>query len=115
MLGVLKVVLSALIIYGASELGKRSTLMGSLLISLPLISILALTWLYVETKDVARISSMSLSVFWLVLPSLIFFVVLPVFLKHGMPFFAAMPLALAIMVIGYLLMVRLLTWLGVAM
>ena len=114
MLGVLKLILSALIIYAASELGKRSTLLGSLLISLPLISLIALTWIYVETKDTERMAAMSTNIFWLVLPSLVFFLLFPLLLRKGMPFVAAMPISLAVMVAGYLVMVRVLARLGVA-
>ena len=82
MLFALKLILSAVIIAGASELGKRSTLVGALLISLPLSSMLALTWLYAETKDTVRVAAMSSGIFWGVFPSLLFLFVLPTLLKR---------------------------------
>lgn len=101
MLFALKLVVSALIIAGASELGKRSTFAGAILISLPLSSLLAVTWLYVETKDTARVASMTGGIFWAVLPSLLFFLVLPALLKRGWGYWPALGAACAATAAGY--------------
>src|SRR5687767_6403773 len=85
-----KIILSAVIITVVSEIGKRSTLLGGIIVSLPLVALLSLIWLWTETKDAERVSSFSWSVFWLVLPSLALFAALPVLLKRGVGF----PLAL---------------------
>ena len=55
----IKVLLSAGVIVLASELAKRSTLLGALIVSLPLVSVLAMSWLYVETGDARRVASLS--------------------------------------------------------
>ena len=89
----LKVLISALLIYGISELSKRSTLLGALLASLPLTSLLAMTWLYWDTQDVKRVAELSSGVFWLVLPSLLLFVLLPPLLLRWQLSF---PIALAV-------------------
>lgn len=96
--------LSALIIATATELGKRSAFMAALLISLPLSSILALTFLYWGTGDAEKVASLSMGIFWLVLPTLAFFLVLPVMLRHGWSFWLALPaasLAMAALFAGY--------------
>ena len=103
MLFALKLVVSALIIAGASELGKRSTFAGAILISLPLSSLLAVTWLYVETKDTARAAAMTGGIFWAVLPSLLFFLVLPALLKRGWGYWPALGAACAATAGGYAL------------
>ena len=46
-----KVLVTAVIVVAISELGKRSSLAGALLASLPLTSLLALVWLYRDTGD----------------------------------------------------------------
>ena len=97
----LKLAVSALLIAGASELGKRSTFAGALLISLPLSSLLAVTWLYIETKDTARVASMTSGIFWAILPSLLFFLMLPVLLKRGWGFWPALGCACASTAAGY--------------
>ena len=97
----LKLVLTALIIAGASELGKRSTAAGAILISLPLSSLLAVTWLYVETKDTARVAEMTGGIFWAILPSLLFFLVLPALLRRGWSYWPALGTTCAVTAAGY--------------
>ncbi len=99
-----KVFLSGLTIALASELTKRAPWMGGLLVALPLVSILTLVWTYTETKDVAQVSSLSWSVFWYVLPTLGFFILLPVLIRWGLNFWLALTLsslALAFVFVGY--------------
>lgn len=88
-----KTIITALIIAAASELSKRYSLVSALLLSLPLTSILGFIWIYAESKDPAKIIEMSYSVFWLVIPSLLFFLALPLLLKHGVKFVPAMLLS----------------------
>lgn len=87
-----------------SEVSKRNTLFGGLLASLPLISFLAMLWLYFDTKDSGRVAALSTSIFWLVLPSLIFFLALPVLLKWKLNFYLGFGLATAMMLACYGLM-----------
>ncbi|MBI5134784.1 DUF3147 family protein [Candidatus Uhrbacteria bacterium] len=101
MLFIIKVFISALIIALVSELGKRFSAVAAILASLPLTSILAILWLYYDTKNVETIRALSLNIFWAVLPSLLFFIALPSFLKWGMKFEWAMFGASIVMVLGY--------------
>jgi hypothetical protein len=91
----LKVLVSALIVVAVSELAKRSTFVGALVASLPLTSLLAFVWLYRETGDAARVASLSSQIFWLVLPSLALFVVLPLLLRWGLGFGLSLAAAIA--------------------
>jgi len=110
---VAKVLISALIIATVSELGKKLTWVAAILASLPLVSILALLWLYIETKDIQKIISLSNGIFWAVLPSLLFFVVLPLLLRTGLNFSWAMIISIVIMFIGYTVYLGLLTVFGI--
>jgi hypothetical protein len=65
-----KATISGVLIMAASEIAKRSPSYGALLVSLPLVSILAMIWLWRETGDSERIASLSEATFWLVLPTL---------------------------------------------
>lgn len=97
----IKVIISALIIVGVSELGKRFTPIAAILASLPLVSILAMIWLYNDTNDVQKVIDLSTSIFWAVLPSLIFFLVLPLLLKSGLKFYPSMIISAVVMFIAY--------------
>ncbi len=77
----IKVIITALLVVAISEAGKRFSTLGAILASLPLTSILAFIWLHVDTGDKTKISELSISIFWMVIPSLAFFVALPLLLK----------------------------------
>ncbi len=111
----IKTLLSAAIIVAVSELAKRSTLAGSLLASLPLVSLVAMVWLQVETGDSARVAALSRGIFWLVLPSLVLFAALPWLLERKLPFYAALGLSCLLTILAYALMVPLLKKLGVTL
>ncbi|MEO6182525.1 MAG: DUF3147 family protein [Verrucomicrobiota bacterium] len=98
---ILKFAISAAVIVAVSEISKRSSFLGALLASLPLVSLLAMVWLYHDTRDAQKIASLSTSIFWLVLPSLALFIALPVLLKRGVNFYPALGLAVLAMLICY--------------
>ena len=100
----LKTLLTALIVAGVSELARRYSLMAAALASLPLTSILAMVWLYRDTGDSAKIAALSQDIFWLVLPSLLFFLLLPLLLKMGWRFYPALLVSCLAMSAAYALM-----------
>jgi len=110
-----KVILSAVIIVVVSEVAKASPGLGALIKSLPLISILAMIWLYVDTHDSGRVSALSISTFWLVLPTLPMFLVLPALLKNGIGFYASLAVSIAVMVICYVIAVPILARFGITL
>ena len=99
-----KFILSAAIIVAVSELAKRQPAWAGVLASLPLVSLLAIIWLYADTHSVEQVSALSMSIFWLVLPSLIFFLALPLLLKHGLSFTWSLTLAIVATLGAYSLM-----------
>ncbi len=101
---IIKVLISSVLIVAISEISKRSSFWGGILASVPLVSVLAFIWLYIDTKSVEKISQLSYSVFWLVIPSLSLFITLPLLLKK-VDFPIAMFLSILIMIGCYYLMV----------
>lgn len=109
----LKIILSAGLIMAISEIAKRSSYWGGIMASLPLISIIAFIFLYEETKDIKAISSLSTDIFWLVIPSLALFVMLPLLLKKGVNFYASLGLSCLVTIVCYYLMTLVLKKFGV--
>ena len=107
-----KLAITAVLIVAISEISKVSTFVGALLASIPLVSVLAMFWLYIDTKDVGQISSLATSIFWLVLPSLSLFVVLPFLLKAQIPFYTSMMIGLVVMIGCYFSIVYILSKFG---
>ena len=110
---VVKMIVSALIIAGVSELAKRHVPIAAILAALPLTSILAMIWLYRDTKDVQRIASLSTGIFWAVLPSLLFFLLLPLLLRNGVGFPWALLAGCVGMFLAYSLYVLILDRFGI--
>ena len=108
-----KIALTTVLIVVISEIAKRSSFVGALLASIPLVSVLAMLWLYVETKDVEKVSALSTSVFWLVLPSLVLFLALPLLLKQGLSFYPSISLSIVFTIGAYWLMVFVLNHYGI--
>lgn len=82
----IKTLITALVVTTISELSRRYSVAAAALASLPLVSILAFIWIYWESKDTVKLITMSQDIFWLVLPSLAFFLIFPLLLKHGLAF-----------------------------
>ena len=90
---VIKALLSGVVIAAASEVAKRSPAIGAVILSLPLISILAFIWLWRDTSDTGAVAALSQSTFWFVLPTLPMFLVLPALLRNGAGFWPALGLS----------------------
>jgi hypothetical protein len=98
---VLKFVLTAGLIVAISEIGKRFSFAGAILASLPLTSLLALTWLYLDTKDSVKTADLSMDIFYAVIPSLVFFPVLSVLLRNDFAFPISMLYSVALTALAY--------------
>ena len=109
----LKIIVTTVLIVLISEIAKRSSLIGGILASVPLVSVLAMIWLYVDTRDVDKISALSTSIFWLVLPSLLLFITLPLLLKQGINFYLSISISISITALGYWVMISVLNYFGV--
>ena len=109
----LKIGLSALILVAIAEVAKRSTFWAAAVASLPLTSLLAFVWLYLDTGDVQKIAALSGSIFWLVLPSLLLLVLLPILLRSGWGFWLSLGVSSAATALAYLGMIKLLAAFGI--
>lgn len=109
----LKITITTLLVVFISEIAKRSSFMAAILASVPMVSVLAMLWLYIDTKDMTKVSALSSSIFWLVLPSLALFVTLPLLLKQGINFYLSMSISVGITVLSYWLMISILNYFGI--
>ena len=110
---VLKALLSGVIVATVSEAAKRSPALGALVASLPIVSTLGMVWLWGETRDTERLAAHAEATFWLVLPSLPMFLLLPALLRQGLGFAPSLALGLALTVILYLATAAILSRFGV--
>lgn len=99
-----KAALSGVIIAIVSEVAKRSPGFGALIASLPLVSVMGMIWLWRDTRDPERMAAHAGATFWYVLPSLPMFLLIPLMLRRGVPFWAALGAGCALTVVLYLAM-----------
>jgi hypothetical protein len=105
---IVKALLSGAMIAAVSEIAKRSPGFGALVVSLPLVSVLAMIWLWRDTHDPERLAAHAGATFWFVLPSLPLFLLMPYLLRQGYSFWIALGLGCLLTIALYLAM----TWLG---
>lgn len=110
-----KIAVTAVLVVLISEISKRSSLIAALLASVPLTSVLAMLWLYLDTGDTAKVTELASSIFWLVLPSLALFILLPVMLSRGFGFYLSLAASIAATALCYGVMLRVLRYFGVGL
>ena len=102
---VIKALISGVIVAVVSEVAKKFPGLGGLIASLPLISVLGMMWLWRDTHDPDRLSVHATATFWFVLPSLPMFILIPLMLKRGIPFWPSMAAGCLLTKVLYLVMV----------
>ncbi len=109
----IKLLISSGIIVIVSEISKKNTFLGGIITSIPLVSVLAILWLYIETKDIEKVSNLSNSILWLVIPSLSLFISLPILLKQNFNFYTSICISILITMASYLIIIYLLKTFGI--
>ncbi len=105
---ILKAAISGMLIALASEVARRNAGLGALIVSLPLVSVLAMIWLWRDTQDPERLAAHAGATLWYVLPSLPMFVLIPVMLRAGWAFYPTLAVGCALTFGLYLISM----WLG---
>lgn len=100
-----KALLSGALIAIASEVSRRWPGVGALIVSLPLVSLLAMIWLWRDTHDAERLAAHAGATFWFVLPSLPMFLLIPRLLRGGTGFWPALAAGCVLTVVLYGLLV----------
>lgn len=77
-----KYLITAFVVVLISEAAKRSDRLGGLVAALPLVTFLALVWLYVEKQPLEKIANHAWYTFWYVVPTLPMFLAFPLLLPR---------------------------------
>ncbi|MDQ7060987.1 MAG: DUF3147 family protein [Sulfurimonas sp.] len=108
-----KLIITTVLIVLISEIAKRNSLMGAMLAAIPLVSILAMTWMYVDTNNAKSAVDFSNSIVWLIVPSMTLFITFPILIKKGLSFYPSMAIAIIMTIIAYYSVILLLDKLGI--
>jgi len=110
---VLKTLITTILIVAISEISKRSSILGAILASIPLVSVLAMMWLYIDTQDIQKVGALSINIFFLILPSIPLFLIFPYLLKQQINFYLSLGIGIAITAGFYFLMILILRRFGI--
>ena len=108
-----KLIITALLIVLISEIAKRSSLLGALLAAIPLVSILAMTWMYVDTNSSSSAVEFSNRIVWLIAPSMTLFIAFPILIKKGFSFYPSMGISILMTIFAYYSVIFLLDKFGI--
>lgn len=90
-----KYLITAALVVLVSEVARRSDKLGGLLAALPIVTVLTLVWLHLDSQPVDKIANHARYTLWYVLPTLPMFVAFP-FLLHKLGFWPALGLGVLI-------------------
>lgn len=110
-----KAAVSGVIIAIVSEVARRQPALGALIVSLPLVSILGILWLWHDTGDAERIAAHAQATFWYVLPTLPMFLLVPLLLRAGVNFWPSLAAGCALTIALYLITVWALARFGISL
>lgn len=83
----LKYLITAGIVVLISEVARRSDKLGALIGALPMVTILAMTWMFFELKgqqQTEKIANHAWYTFWYVIPTMPMFLLMPWMLRKGL-------------------------------
>ena len=106
----IKAAIAGLIVAFAASVSKQSPKLGALIVALPIVSLLTMTVMWVENTSAEKIAEHSEGTFWLVLPSLPMFLILPWLMRSGWSYWPALGLCVVGTSLLYLLMRQLMGW-----
>jgi hypothetical protein len=109
-----KIGLTALIIFAVVQVSERSTLLAAVLASIPIVSVLAMMWMNHEGQSAEEISGFAKDIVWLLIPSLLMFIVMPLLIERGWEFYPALGAGIATTILGYFLMIQIMGKYGLA-
>ena len=109
---IIKILISSGIILLVSEIAKKDNLFGSLIASIPLVSVLSMIWLYVDTNDINKVKALANGILWMIVPSMSLFIVLPILINCGIKFYLSLTISILVTMICYLLTISLMNYFG---
>ena len=107
-----KYLLTAGMVVFISEVAKRSDKLGGFIAALPLMTLLTLTWLYVESQPEEKIANHAYYTFWYVIPTLPMFLLFP-YLLPKLGFWLTMGASVVVTVVSFGLFALLMKSFGV--
>ena len=108
----IKVFISSAIIVLVSEIAKRDNLLGGLVASIPIVSVLSMIWLYIDTNDIDKVKALANGILWMIFPSMSLFIVLLILINCGIKFYLSLTISILTTMVCYLLTISVMNYFG---
>ena len=108
----IKVFISSAIIVLVSEIAKRDSLLGGLVASIPIVSVLSMIWLYIDTNDIDKVKALANGILWMIFPSISLFIVLLILINCGIKFYLSLTISILTTMVCYLLTISVMNYFG---
>ena len=108
----IKVFISSGIIVLVSEIAKKDNIIGGLIASIPIVSVLSIIWLYIDTNDIDKVKALANGILWMIFPSISFFIVLPILINCGIKFYLSLTISILITMVCYLITISFMNYFG---
>ena len=108
----IKVFISSAIIVLVSEVAKKDNIIGGLIASIPIVSVLSIIWLYIDTNDIDKVKALANGILWMIFPSISFFIVLPILINCGIKFYLSLTISILITMVCYLSTISFMNYFG---
>ena len=108
----IKLFISSAIIVIVSEIAKKDNIIGGLIASIPIVSVLSMIWLYIDTNDIDKVKAPANGILWMIFPSMSFFIVLPILINCGIKFYLSLTISILITMVCYLSTISFMNYFG---
>ena len=110
---ILNIVIILIVIVLVFEISKKNSVFGAVIGSIPIITVLSMIWPYIDIKDIGKIKNFSFNIFWIVIPSLVLFISLPILINNDFNFWFSLAIAIFFPIIFYILTILILSNYGI--
>ena len=108
----IKVFISSAIIVLVSEIAKKDNIIGGLIASVPIVSVLSMIWLYIDTNDIDKVKALANGILWMIFPSMSLFIILPILINCGIKFYLSLTISILITMVCYLSTISFMNYFG---
>lgn len=108
----IKVFISSAIIVLVSEIAKKDNIIGGLIASIPIVSVLSMILLYIDTNNIDKVKALANGILWMIFPSMSLFIILPILINCGIKFYLSLTISILITMVCYLLTISFMNYFG---
>ena len=108
----IKVFISSAIIVLVSEIAKKDNIIGGLIASIPIVSVLSMILLYIDTNNIDIVKALANGILWMIFPSMSLFIILPILINCGIKFYLSLTISILITMVCYLITISFMNYFG---